>query len=147
MIKYALKCAEGHGFEGWFRNSEDFDRQAKRKLLECPECGSAKVEKALMAPAIAKSGAKSGSGRLADIREDMREAAKKARDYVEKNFDNVGEKFPEEARRIHYGESPERNIYGEATLSEAKELVDEGVTIAPLPGNGGGKTTDNKKLN
>lgn len=136
MIKYALKCDDGHGFEGWFSNSADFDEQQAGGLLECPVCGTSKVEKALMAPAVSTS-------RKAEARKEavmqgiaasaMNEAARKAKEYVEKNFDHVGKKFPEEARKIHYGETEHRNIYGEATPREVKELKDEGVEVAPVP--------------
>lgn len=131
MIKYQLLCAADHEFEGWFRDSADYDAQADKGLVECPACGSADVRKAIMAPAVARGGREA---RLSEIKGDMMKAMQRARDYVEKNFDYVGEKFPEEARKIHYGESDERPIYGEATGAEARELAEEGVSIAPLPG-------------
>ena len=137
MIKYQLKCDQSHEFEGWFSNSADYDDQAGRGLLECPHCGSSEIGKALMAPAIARSSSLNNSAkeeRLAAFRKDFAEAAKKARTYVEKNFDNVGQRFPEEARRIHYGETKERGIYGEASPEDVRELIDEGIEIAPLPG-------------
>lgn len=136
MIKYNIICDASHEFEGWFRSSDAFDQQATDGLLECPICGSQNVRKAIMAPAIARStGAPSaGSKRLGEMREAMMDAVQRARSYVEKNYDYVGDKFPEEARRIHYGESTERLIYGEATGKDAKELVDEGIAVAPLPG-------------
>ena len=130
MIKYQLLCAREHEFEGWFRDSADFDDQVDRGLLECPSCGSDEVRKAVMAPAIARR--KRGSSDA--IKRDIMQAMNRARDYVEKNFDYVGEKFPEEARKIHYGETEERGIYGEATRKDVKELVEEGVKVAPLPG-------------
>ncbi|NHK27453.1 DUF1178 family protein [Parvularcula flava] len=137
MIKYQLKCDQAHEFEGWFSNSADYDAQAEKELLECPHCGSSEVSKALMAPAIARSGSLSSSAkndeRIEAFKRDYMQAAKRARDYVEKNFDNVGKRFPEEARRIHYGETKERGIYGEATQQEVSDLIDEGVEIAPLP--------------
>jgi hypothetical protein len=132
MIKYQLRCDADHEFEGWFRNSADFDVQASDGLMSCPICGSTKVEKAIMAPAIASSAAK--VGRLSEMRRSMAAAAERARDYVEKNFDYVGEKFPEEARAIHYGEKESRGIYGEASGAEVKALIEEGVEVAPLPG-------------
>lgn len=133
MIKYQLRCDAGHEFEGWFRNSADFDAQAADDLLECPACGIKSVEKAIMAPSIAtRSG---GRGRhLGEMRRAMAEAAQRARDYVEKNFEYVGDRFPEEARQIHYGEKEARGVFGEATGKEVKELMDEGVSVAPLPG-------------
>ena len=154
MIKYQLKCADDHEFEGWFRNSADFDEQAEDGLLECPVCGAASVSKAIMAPAIARHrpGGKApasatdprteatpekpilqDSVRLAEMRRDFVKAAERARAYVEKHFDNVGDRFPEEARKIHYGESEERGIYGNATGEEVRDLMEEGVSIAPLP--------------
>ena len=137
MIKYQLQCDDSHQFEGWFSNSGDYDRQAKKGLLECPVCASRKIEKALMAPAVAKSRALSTSSaaeeKVASFYRDYNEAANKAKAYVEKNFDNVGKKFPEEARRIHYGETEERSIYGEADAKEVKDLIEEGIDVAPVP--------------
>lgn len=134
MIKYQLKCGSGCSFEGWFRSSGDFDRQAAEGTLECPICASVEVARAIMAPAVVGGSGSRREEKLAMMRETMTEAARRARDYVEKNFDYVGGRFPEEARKIHYGETEERSIYGEATGKEVKELVDEGVSIAPLPG-------------
>ncbi|MEM6414051.1 MAG: DUF1178 family protein [Pseudomonadota bacterium] len=135
MIKYALKCSFGHEFEGWFRSSDDFDQQQANGELCCPTCSTTDVQKAIMAPAIAKgSSADKKQARVAEVQAAMAEAASKARDYVEKNFDYVGNKFPEEARKIHYGETEKRAVYGEASPKEAKALVDEGVAIAPVPG-------------
>jgi len=129
MIKYKLICEDGHEFEGWFRDSADYDVQAEGGLVECPSCGSIEVRKAVMAPAVAR-----GGKRLSAIREDMAQAMERARDYVERNFDYVGDKFPDEARKIHYGETEGRGIYGEASGKDVKELIDEGVQVAPLPG-------------
>ena len=134
MIKYRLICAADHEFEGWFRDSDDFETQSQEGFVECPSCGSGEVRKAVMAPAVARRSAASRKERLAAIHEDMRRAVERARDYVEKNFDYVGERFPEEARKIHYGEAPERGIYGEASGKEVKSLIDEGVQVAPVPG-------------
>jgi hypothetical protein len=137
MIKYRLICSSDHEFEGWFRDSADYDHQAGQGLLDCPSCGSGEVRKAVMAPAVARTDGARASGRaqrLAAIQEDMARAVARAREYVEKNFDYVGDKFPEEARKIHYGEKEERAIYGEASGKDVKELVDEGIEIAPLPG-------------
>ncbi len=127
MIKYQLQCSMAHEFEGWFGDSEDYDRQEREGLLSCPVCGCGKIEKALMAPAL--SGV-----RKSPAQEKSPNPFKAMRDYVERNFENVGERFPEEARKIHYGESERRAIYGAASLKECKELVEEGVEIAPLPG-------------
>ena len=151
MIKYALQCEADHRFEGWFSNSGDYDKQARKGLLSCPVCESTKVEKALMAPAVAKSQAISTSSateeKVASFYRDMNEAARKAKNYVEKNFDNVGKKFPEEARKIHYGEAEERSIYGEADAKEVRELIDEGVEIAPVPQPVDEPAETKKKLN
>ncbi|MCB2112791.1 MAG: DUF1178 family protein [Parvularculaceae bacterium] len=146
MIKYQLQCGSGCSFEGWFKSSGEFDRQSDEGALECPFCGSTHVERAIMAPAVVtrSAGRSNGAGAM---RKTIADAARRARDYVEKNFDYVGERFPEEARRIHYGETNERQIYGEATGKEVKELVDEGVSIAPLPPSPGAPAGAKKKLN
>ncbi len=133
MIKYSLMCGADHEFEGWFRDSADFDHQSASGLIDCPTCGSDDVRKAVMAPAVARRDG-SRKERLAAVQQDMARAVLRAREYVEKNFDYVGEKFPEEARKIHYGETKERAIYGEASGKDVKALIDEGVEIAPLPG-------------
>lgn len=144
MIRYQLQCGGGHAFEAWFRSSADYDDQSEKGALRCPVCDGPDVKKAIMAPAIARRGerradhqAGSAGTRLSAekqaIAEKLSEAAKRARDYVEKNFDYVGTRFPEEARRIHYGETKEQRIYGEATRAEAKELIEEGIAVAPLP--------------
>lgn len=133
MIKYNLLCAADHEFEGWFRSSDDYDTQCESGLLECPICNSEDVRKAIMAPAISRPDQAARAKRLSEIKESMAAAVSRARDYVESNFDYVGDKFPEEARRIHYGETEKRGIFGEATGKEVKELVDEGVEVAPLP--------------
>lgn len=146
MIKYSLSCAGGCAFEGWFRSSDDFDAQARDGRLECPYCASTEVARAIMAPAVMKGAKSAAAPRPAEMREAMAEAVRRARDYVEKNFDYVGERFPEEARRIHYGETRRRDIFGEATGAEAKELVEEGVAIAPLP-QVPGAIADKKKMN
>lgn len=131
MIKYQLQCSVGHEFDAWFRNSDDYDRQEREGMLECPVCGDVHVRKAIMAPAVSRSAEK---GRLTPAeRRSVAAAMAAMRRHVETTHDYVGDKFPEEARKIHYGEADERQIYGEATLSEAKELVDEGVPIAPVP--------------
>ena len=134
MIKYKLQCSAGHEFEGWFRDSADYDAQAEQSLIGCPVCGDDNIRKAIMAPAIARSRGVDRGKRLQRMAHDMADAAERARKYVEKNFDYVGDQFPEEARKIHYGEEGERGIYGEATKEEVKDLVDEGVAVAPLPG-------------
>jgi len=131
VIVYSLACSKGHGFEGWFRDSAAFDAQAADGKLVCPVCNSRKVEKAPMAPAV--SGTKAKGASSPDELRKMRQFMTGLRKYVEENAENVGRKFPEEARKIHYGEIEERPIYGEASLEEAKELIEEGVDVAPLP--------------
>jgi len=132
MIKYALQCGAGHDFEGWFGASADYDDQAQRGLLTCPVCGTASVEKQIMAPAVA------GTKRRdiepsPKLREMVMEAAAKVREHVEENFDYMGDAFADEARAIHEGRSEERGIYGEATPTEVKALIEDGVKVAPLP--------------
>ena len=130
MIVFNLKCHDGHEFEGWFASSAAFDEQAATGKLVCPMCGSRQVEKGIMAPSV--SGTKKTTLAADEVKK-MRQFMTGVRKYVKENADYVGRKFPEEARKIHYGETEERQIYGEATLQEAKELVEEGVDVAPLP--------------
>lgn len=135
MIKYSVKCRNDHQFDGWFKDSATFDKQAKAKQIECPSCGDTKVSKAPMAPRISKS---SGSQekvvtRANEVAQELAEAAGKIREHVEENCDYVGTEFAEEARKIYYGEADERGIYGEATIDEAKELDDEGIEVLPIP--------------
>ena len=134
MIKYSLICTFDHEFEVWFSKSSDFEEQGPKGLIECPYCGSTKVEKAIMAPNISTSRKKDASAeKQAVARKMMNAAAEKIRREIADNCDYVGEKFADEARAIHYGEKPERAIYGEATPREAAELSEEGVGVAPLP--------------
>ena len=148
MIRYALICQRGHQFESWFQDSAAYDKQAKRGLVSCPHCGSAKVEKAIMAPRITRKGkSKSAPEPVAAPAEDTASTSlvmapqerelvaklRELRDHVLKSADNVGNKFPEEARKMHYGDIEHRAIYGEATTEEARALIDEGVEVAPLP--------------
>jgi hypothetical protein len=130
VIVYNLRCRNTHEFEGWFKDSAAFDAQAKGGKVVCPVCNSKKVEKAIMAPAV--SGAKK-SGLTNSEAKQMRQFMMGLRKYVQDNADYVGPNFAEEARKIHYGETEHRQIYGEASLEEAKELVEEGVDVAPLP--------------
>ncbi len=130
MILYSLICDHGHEFEGWFSSSAAFEDQARAKDLVCSICGSQGVSKAVMAPAI------SGTKRTTLTGEDqktLRQYFTGIRKYVEKNADYVGTEFPEEARKIHYGETDERHIYGEATPAQVQDLVEEGIDVAPLP--------------
>jgi hypothetical protein len=134
MIHLALRCEHDHAFDGWFRNSEDFEKQKKRGLVACPSCGSSSVDKALMAPSVS-TGRKKEKMALA-----MNTAQKKAMAELKaltrkmrENADYVGDRFAEEARKIHFGETDPRGIYGEATAEEAKGLAEDGVEFMPLP--------------
>jgi hypothetical protein len=150
MIRYALACDKRHEFEIWFKNSADYDRQRKRGLVTCPACGSAKVEKMIMAPAFNRSSksksapsaepaapatpeAKSPVAMMSPQEHEFHKKLKELREHLTKNADNVGTKFPEEARKMHYGEIEHRSIYGEASPQDAKELHDEGIEFHPLP--------------
>ena len=154
MIRYALSCSKGHSFDSWFPNSSAYDKQAKRGLVTCPHCGSAKVEKAIMAPRISKSSlagtrkrgtaeapnappaAAPGQQPVAMIspqEQEFRAKLKELREHIVKNADDVGQKFPEEARKMHYGESEHRSIYGVASPDDAKELAEEGIEFMPVP--------------
>jgi hypothetical protein len=155
MIRYALACERGHSFESWFQNSTAYDKQVKRGLVVCPVCNSSTVEKAIMAPRL--SGARKrddgptpvAAGELpapAPAQEppapvaivspqerEFRKKLKELRDHLTQNADYVGRKFPEEARKMHYGEIERRSIYGEASPDQAKELHEEGIEFHPLP--------------
>ena len=152
MIRYALVCENGHDFESWFQDSAAYDKQVKRKLVTCPHCGSAKVGKAIMAPRLAgarKRGARAEPAAATPAPENAQEKApvamispqeqelrgklKELRDHLTKNADHVGPKFPEEARKMHYGETEHRSIYGEASPDEARQLAEEGIEFHPLP--------------
>jgi hypothetical protein len=146
VIRYALCCEAGHTFESWFNNSAAFDRQRARGLVACPLCGSAKVEKAIMAPALGGGREPSDSAPtpatepektpvaiVSKEEVEVRKKLKELRDHIVKNADYVGEKFPEEARRMHYGEIEHRSIYGEASPESARSLADEGIEFHPLP--------------
>ena len=131
MIVYNLRCTNSHEFEGWFKDSSAFDEQTSSSKLVCPICNSKKVEKAIMAPAV--SGAKKSNLSAPEEMRKMRQFMTGLRKHVLENAENVGPNFAEEARKIHYGEVEERPIYGETTIKEAIELVEEGVDVAPLP--------------
>ena len=134
MIKYALQCDHAHEFEGWFGSSADYDDQAARGLVECPVCGSRGVSKQIMAPAVAGTKAQRSAPAVdPKTREMMMTAMGEVRRQVEENFDYVGDAFAKEARDIHEGKSEERGIYGEASPTEVKALVEDGVRVAPLP--------------
>ena len=140
MIRYDLICDRGHGFDGWFRDSAAFDVQAAAGLVSCAVCGSARIEKQLMAPQVAaKSNRKAdvplkmAAGPLDPRAQTLLKMMREFRAEIEKNAENVGSKFAEEARKIHYGETEKRGIYGEATGKDAKALVEEGIEVHPLP--------------
>jgi hypothetical protein len=149
MIRYTLRCDRGHAFESWFQSSAAYEAQEKRKLVSCPACGSAKVERAIMAPQIvSKKGreneapapaaaaevtAPSSTPLMMAQERELRAKLKELRDHIVKNADNVGERFPNEARKMHYGDIEHRPIYGEASPDEARALIEEGVEVSPLP--------------
>jgi hypothetical protein len=132
MILFDLKCARDHVFEAWFPNNAAYEKQAKAGAVGCPTCGSRKVEKAPMAPRIGKGG-EAKVPVVASDHAEIRKQLMELRSKIEANCDYVGDKFAEEARRIHYGETERRDIYGEASDDEAKELHDEGVEFARVP--------------
>ena len=138
MIVFDLLCSNDHEFESWFQNSDAFEKLAKAGQVECPLCGDTKVSKSLMAPAVSGT-RKKGDGKMAVSAQAAQQmgqymqAVKELRDQVEKNCDYVGDKFPEEARKMHYGEAETRNIYGEATEPEAEALKEEGVEVQRIP--------------
>ncbi|WP_108880699.1 DUF1178 family protein [Anderseniella sp. Alg231-50] len=139
MIRYDILCEAEHRFDGWFASSDSFDEQVARQLVQCPVCGSHKVAKALMTPGVPARGNRKDEPVPAlhaptdPKAQAMAEMVRKLRSHVEENADYVGDKFAEQARRIHYGEDEQRGIYGEATIDEARELHDEGVEVLPLP--------------
>jgi hypothetical protein len=164
MIRYALSCTKGHEFDSWFANSAAFDKQRKRGLVSCPVCGSTKVEKAIMAPRLARADSeeaatpalqppsppapapaasplppmplppgKSPVAMTSPQERELRKKLKELRDHVTKNAHYVGPQFPEQARKMHYGEIEHRSIYGEASPDEAKALHEEGIEFHPLP--------------
>jgi hypothetical protein len=137
MIKYALACAEGHAFESWFPDSAAYEKQRKRGFVVCPECGSTRVDKAIMAPAVVAGVRAAGEASPEILVDDRRRKAREfltaMRREIEANTDDVGAKFPQVARAIHFGEAPERAIRGRASLEEAKSLVEDGVGVLPLP--------------
>lgn len=138
MIKYTLKCGETHEFEAWFPSMSAFDEQKARGLVICPYCGTHSVEKAIMAPSVRKNETSNATPQTVTsapdlVPEPIRELMKGWREHIAKNYDYVGDKFAEEAREIHETGDTERLIYGKATQNEARELIEEGINIAPLP--------------
>jgi hypothetical protein len=155
MIRYALACDNGHTFESWFASSAAYDKQVKRSLVTCPICNSAKVEKAIMAPRLSGTKKHGDDAVAASVPEqpsptpvpeapapvammspqehELRKKLTEIREHLTKNADYVGRKFPEEARKMHYGDIEHRSIYGEASPDQAKELHEEGIEFHPLP--------------
>ena len=154
MIHYNLRCKKGHAFESWFQSSSAYEQQERRKLVSCPICGSSDVERAIMAPQIvSKKGREATPSEVlpapattADVttpaastpllmaqERELRAKLKELRDHIVKTADNVGERFPNEARKMHYGDIEHRPIYGDASPDEARALIDEGVEVLPLP--------------
>ena len=147
MIHYQLRCGAGHEFDGWFRDSAAFTKQAGAALVECPECGDTGVQRALMAPAVPRKGARpkvvDEQGRpatpapaqqvAAGMPDQVRAMLQKLRAEVETRCEHVGPRFAEEARAIHNGETPTRGIYGDATPEQAEALAEDGIAIARIP--------------
>lgn len=148
MIRYALICDKKHEFEAWFSNSADYARQRKRNLVECPICASVKIDKAIMAPAIASRPAERETivaddpalaetatpvAMMSPQERELRRKLRELREYIVRTADNVGKKFPEEARKMHYGEIEHRSIYGEASPEDVKDMLEEGIEFHPLP--------------
>jgi hypothetical protein len=143
MIKYALACEQGHEFESWFPSGDAYDAQAKRGFVSCPICNSTNVEKAVMAPRVARAAAAQPQPALApdpqpvamlsEKEREIRALLRAVREHVVQNAENVGKGFAEEARKMHYGEIDHRSIYGEATPVEARELLEEGIEVHPMP--------------
>lgn len=135
MIRYSLICDNAHGFEGWFSGSADFDRQVEAGFLNCPVCNSAAISKSLMTPSVSTARKQEQKQAVAmDLAQrQMMAKLKEAVAAIKATSEDVGEKFPEEARKIHYGEADARGIIGKASFDEVRSLVDEGIEIAPLP--------------
>ncbi|HWM49651.1 MAG TPA: DUF1178 family protein [Xanthobacteraceae bacterium] len=149
MIKYALVCGKGHAFESWFPDSASYDKQVKKKLVACPLCNSTKVEKAIMAPRLSRGRTRGGPrddapaaapvpatapvAMVPPQEAEFRKKLRELRDHLVKNAEDVGARFPEEARKMHYGEIEHRSIYGEASAEEAEKMLEEGIEFHPIP--------------
>lgn len=157
MIRYTLKCSDGHGFDSWFQSADAFDDLMARGLVACSVCGATDVSKSIMAPGIpTKGNARSAprdvpgdgqvpdtamaSGPLTQPGSEMEQAVRNFREKLEANSTYVGDTFAKEARDIHLGDAPERQIHGEATADEARALLEDGVPVLPLPGPPKSKT-------
>ncbi len=130
MIIFNLKCTDcDYTFEGWFENSKEYSKQKQKKLINCPSCESSNINKGLMTPNLnKKSNSKSNK-----LKKSVASNINKLKKMVEKNFDYVGDRFTEEAKKMKYGETKERSIYGEASLEQTKELIEEEIEVVPLP--------------
>lgn len=133
MIRYDLKCDKGHGFDSWFQSAAAFDRLAAAGQVVCPACGSARVEKQLMAPAVTPARAAGADHPLSTPSTPQEQMLARLRRELEEKSEYVGMGFAAEARRMHEGETPERAIHGEARLEEARKLIEDGIPVAPLP--------------
>lgn len=132
MIKYTLKCEKGHDFDSWFGSIDDFERLKKAKMMSCAVCGSADVDRAIMAPRIS-SRESEAAGPLSAPASPAEQAVRELRRTIEENSDDVGTNFAAEARKMHDGDSPARSIFGKAKLEEARALVEDGIPVTPLP--------------
>ena len=130
MIVFNLNCYDcTFSFEGWFENTKDFNKQIRKGLLTCPSCNSTQIKKGLMAPNVSKK----SNSKISKRNKSIASNVKKLKKIIEKEFDYVGDKFTEEAKKIKYGEAKERAIYGEASIEQTKELIDEDIDVLPLP--------------
>jgi hypothetical protein len=137
VITYNLACAEGHEFEGWFKDSAAYDFQEADGTLSCPTCGDVHVKKAVMAPSVKTTKSKGNAALASPLSsadsQKLKQFVAGYHKFIKDNADYVGARFPEEARKIHYGETEERHIYGESSIAEARELIEEGIEIVPVP--------------
>ena len=134
MIKYNLKCSNGHEFISWFSDSLEFDKLNKKKLLECIYCSSKKINKSIMAPMISGGKLKEDSSNLLNEKlSDKKKELLEIRNYIEKNFEFVGDKLSQKAREVYYDKKTKKSIYGTATLKEKEELADEGIDLLSVP--------------
>ena len=132
MIVFDLICEDEHQFEGWFRNSDEFRQQQVNGMLTCPVCGTDSITKVPSASRVNLRKMETQVSELLSIQSDAQQLANNISDYINRHFDNVGDAFADEARKIHYGETDERNIRGTATLNQARELYDEGIDVFPI---------------
>ena len=133
MIKYTLQCNNLHQFESWFRTSDDYEKLNNEKMLSCEICGSKSISKSLMSPSVNSKEKKRTKETLYTVPSKEQKLIKQLKKEVEKNCEYVGDNFEKEARAIHYGDSPERSIYGKTTIKEAKSLYEDGIPVTPLP--------------